>query len=98
MPTPPATLYPSVPAAFSQIVLRLLEKEPDNRYQTADGVVYDLERVRDAAAGSAPIRLGERDLPLRLVPPSRLVGRDREVAALEAAFEDALAGRCVACS
>ena len=95
VPTPPATLNPSLPAAFSQIVLRLLEKEPDNRYQTADGVVYDLERVRDAAAGSArAIRLGERDLPLRLLPPSRLVGRDREVAALQAAFVDALAGRC----
>jgi serine/threonine protein kinase len=69
VPTPPAALNPSLPAAFSQIVLRLLEKEPDNRYQTADGVVYALERVRDAAAGSAPapVRLGERDLPLRLL-------------------------------
>ena len=96
MPTPPAALNPSLPAAFSQIVLRLLEKEPDSRYQTADGIVYDLERVRDAAAGSAAalVRLGERDLPLRLLPPSRLVGRDGEVAALQAAFEDALAGRC----
>ena len=42
-----ATLNPSLPAALSQIVLRLLEKEPDNRYQTAHGVVYDLARVRD---------------------------------------------------
>ena len=32
--------------------------------------------------------------PLRLLPPSRLAGRDDEVAALEAAFADALAGRC----
>src|SRR5262249_31881949 len=66
-----------------------------NRYQTADGVAYDLERLRDpqtrAAAG---LRVGERDAPLRLLPPSRLVGRDADVAALEAAFEDALAGRC----
>ena len=33
--------------------MHLLEKEPDNRYQTADGVVYDLERLRQArrAAG-----------------------------------------------
>ena len=54
VPTPPVALNPRLPAVFSQIVLRLLEKEPDNRYQTADGVVYDLERVRDAAAGSAP--------------------------------------------
>ena len=31
---------------------------------------------------------------MRLLPPSRLVGRDAEVAALEAAFAGALAGRC----
>ena len=29
--------------------MHLLEKDPDNRYQTADGLVYDLERVREAA-------------------------------------------------
>ena len=40
------------------------------------------------------MRIGEHDVPLRLLPPSRLVGRDAEVAALEAAFEEALAGRC----
>jgi predicted ATPase len=33
-------------------------------------------------------------IPLRLLPPSQLVGRDDEVAALEAAFEGAMAGRC----
>ncbi|MBO0851551.1 MAG: AAA family ATPase, partial [Pseudonocardia sp.] len=43
---------------------------------------------------AAPVRIGEHDVPLRLLPPSRLVGRDAEVAALEAAFEEALAGRC----
>ena len=44
------------------------------------------------AAGA--LRVGERDVPLRLLPPSRLVGRDDETAALEEAFEAALAGRC----
>ena len=42
----------------------------------------------------AALRVGEHDFPVRLLPPSRLVGREAEVAALEAAFEDALAGRC----
>ena len=76
--------------------MHLLEKEPDHRYQTAEGLVYDLERLRDAAgtSGGCAFRVGEHDVPLRLLPPSRLVGRDAEVAALEAAFEDALAGRC----
>ena len=48
VPAPPADVYPSVPAPLSGIIVHLLEKEPDNRYQTAEGVIYDLERSRDA--------------------------------------------------
>ena len=96
VPAPPAEVNRAVPASLSAIVMHLLEKEPDNRYQTAEGVVYDLERLQEAQARSeaAPVRIGEHDVPLRLVPPSRLVGRDDEVAALHGAFEEALAGRC----
>ncbi|WP_346275587.1 AAA family ATPase, partial [Pseudonocardia sp.] len=96
VPVPPAAVNPAVPAPLSKIIMHLLEKEPDNRYQTAGGVMYDLERLRDAHTrpAAAALRVGEHDFPLRLLPPSRLVGRDDEVAALEAAFEDALAGRC----
>jgi hypothetical protein len=96
VPVPPAQVDPAVPAPFSAIVMHLLEKEPDNRYQTAEGVVHDLERLRDAGTGLAAgaLRVGERDVPLRLLPPSWLVGRDGEVAALQAAFEAALVGEC----
>jgi signal transduction histidine kinase len=92
VPVPPAEVNPAVPGPLSAIIMHLLEKEPDNRYQTADGVDYDLERLRDAGAGA--LRVGEHDVPLRLLPPSRPVGRDDEVAALEAAFDDATSGWC----
>ena len=91
VPVPPAEVNPAVPAPLAAIIMHLLEKEPDNRYQSADGLVYDLERVRP---GAAAWRVGEHDVPVRLLPPSRLVGRDEEVAVLEAAFGEALAGRC----
>ena len=91
-PAPPVQLNPAVPQPLSDIIMHLLEKEPDNRYQTAQGVVYDLERVGDAPTQGV-LRVGEHDVPLRLVPPSRLVGRDDEVAALHAALRAALAGR-----
>jgi signal transduction histidine kinase len=95
VPVPPAQVNRAVPGPLSEIVMHLLEKEPDNRYQTADGVVHDLKRVRDADPRAvAPLRVGECDVPLRLLPPSRLVGRDDEMTVLGAAFEDALAGRC----
>jgi signal transduction histidine kinase len=96
VPEPPAQVNRAVPAALSAIIMHLLEKEPDTRYQTGEGVLFDLERYRDSRerAGAAGLRVGEHDVPLRLLPPSRPVGRDAEVAALRAAFDDALAGRC----
>jgi predicted ATPase/signal transduction histidine kinase len=96
VPVPPAEANPALPAPLSAIIMHLLEKEPENRYQTADGLVYDLERLRDARAGpaAAALRVGEHDVPARLLPPSRLVGRDDEMAALGAAFAGALAGCC----
>ena len=96
VPVPPIQVNPAVPGLLSDIIMHLLEKEPDHRYQTADGLLHDLEQLLAAqgrpAAGA--LRVGERDVPLRLLPPSRLAAREVEVAALAAAFEEALAGRC----
>jgi signal transduction histidine kinase len=96
VPASPTQVNPALPGPLSAIIMHLLEKEPDHRYQTADGVVYDLERLRHAQAdpAAAAFRVGEHDVPVRLLPPSRLAGREDDVAALEAAFADALAGRC----
>src|SRR3954468_24522601 len=95
VPVPPAQVNAAVPVFLSEIVLRLLEKEPDRRYQTAEGLLFDLERLRaDGAQAAGGQRAGVHDRPPRLLAPSRLVGREAEVAALHAAFDDALAGRC----
>jgi signal transduction histidine kinase len=96
VPASPAEANPALPAPLSEIIMHLLEKEPDHRYQTADGLLHDLERVRHAQAhpAAAVFRVGEHDVPVRLLPPSRLAGREDEVAALDAAFADALAGQC----
>ena len=95
LPAPLVERNPAIPKPLAQIILRLLEKEPDRRYQSAEGLVYDLERLRDAGAQAGDgLRVGAHDLPLRLLPPSRLAGRDEEISALEAALDDAIAGRC----
>jgi predicted ATPase/signal transduction histidine kinase len=96
VPVPPAEVNLQIPAGLSAVIMHLLEKEPDHRYQAAGGVVYDLERLRDGGGGpgAAVFGVGERDVPLRLAPPSRLAGREGEVAALREAFGQALAGRC----
>ena len=88
-PKPPIQLNPAVPQMLSDIILRLLEKEPDQRYQSADGLVYDLSALLDHEKNGheRPFVLRKRDFPLRLSPPSRLVGRDREIGQLRTAFE-----------
>jgi serine/threonine protein kinase len=87
IPDSPAVLNPAVPDGLALIVLRLLEKEPDRRYQSADGLLHDLLRLRAGLTrgDGAVFALGERDFPLRLTPPSRLIGRDEQVDALRAA-------------
>nr|WP_084131659.1 diguanylate cyclase [Parafrankia colletiae] len=91
VPAPPAAVNPSLPVDMSRIILHLLEKEPDDRYQSADGLAHDLALVH---RGAAVVRPGEHDLPARPLTPSRLAGRDEEIAELGSAFADALAGRC----
>jgi diguanylate cyclase (GGDEF)-like protein len=89
-PQPPEELNPDVPAMLSAIILRLLEKEPDRRYQSAEGLASDLARLATNLARGldAPFELGERDFPLRLAAPSRLIGRDEHTVVLQGAFDD----------
>jgi signal transduction histidine kinase len=94
VPVPPNRVNPAVPAGLSAVIMHLLEKEPDSRYQTAEGVAYDLERVRDAGGRAVAFGVGEGDVPVRLAAPSRLAGREGEMAVLDAAVEEATAGRC----
>ena len=98
LPQAPAALRPDLPETLSQIILRLLEKEPEQRYQSADGLVHDLAKLQQTLAqgnteGAEPMRLCERDFPQRLSPPSRLVGRENEIGVLRQAFEQAMQGR-----
>jgi len=92
VPTSPIALNPALPPALSEIIVRLLEKEPDRRYQSAEGLAHDLARLdeRLTRGDAEPFALGERDFARRLAPPSRLIGRDAEIKALETAFESAL--------
>jgi predicted ATPase/class 3 adenylate cyclase len=98
-PPHPSTLNPRVPPIVDEIVLRLMAKSADERYQSALGVSHDLGRCvellgtsdRGARTGlyapSPPFKIGLADLSNTLLPPSHLIGRDDEVEALLSAFE-----------
>src|SRR5262245_52201333 len=87
---PPAERVPGLPAVISAIVMKLLAKTAEDRYQTAAGLVADLTRCLDAWEASGSIELfalGAQDVSDVLRIPEKLFGRDREVGALIAAFE-----------
>jgi predicted ATPase/signal transduction histidine kinase len=89
-PGPPHERVPGIPPLASAIVMKLLAKVAEDRYQTAAGLKHDLERSRAAwsARGSIePFDLGERDASDRLSFPRKLYGRDREMAELQGAFD-----------
>jgi serine/threonine-protein kinase len=52
-PKPPSSLRPEIPTELDKVVLRALSKNPDERYQSADEMEADLERVARGAPVSA---------------------------------------------
>lgn len=96
VPEAPVMVDASIPPVVSDLVMRLLAKDPDERYQTAYGVQVDLERCAHAletGQSLAPLQLGHDDVSDRFEVPQRLYGREREAAALLEAFERACSGR-----
>ena len=93
-PVPPSTRVKDVPPQVSAIVMKLLAKTPEERYQTAAGVERDLTRCLgewDTQGTIEEFPLAEQDLPDRLLVPERLYGRESEIDALLAAFENVVA-------
>src|SRR5215831_14144473 len=89
-PVPPADHTPGVPVALSAIVMKLLAKPAEDRYQTAAGVAADLQhclRAWERTGRIGPFPLGTSDTPDVLRIPEKLYGREPEVRALRAAFE-----------
>ncbi|QRO03027.1 AAA family ATPase [Archangium violaceum] len=88
-PRPPHELLPSIPPSLSAIVMKLLAKTAEERYQSAEGLKADLEKCREGMRqGTLEVfPLGARDVPLRLTLPQRLYGREAQVSTLLEGFE-----------
>jgi PAS domain S-box-containing protein len=93
-PVPPGERLPGVPAPVSAIIVKLLAKTAEERYQTAAGVEADLRRCLadwESRRRIEPFTLGAHDTPDRLLIPETLYGRAGEIDTLLAAFDRVVA-------
>lgn len=87
---PRSGAWPGVPLMVSNLLMKLLAKAAEDRYQSAKGLREDLQRcLREYLASGtvAPFSLGEADRAQALRPPQRLHGRERESKVLWAAWD-----------
>ncbi|PTL84604.1 ATP-binding sensor histidine kinase [Vitiosangium sp. GDMCC 1.1324] len=89
VPLPPHQVEPSLPPVLSAVVMKLLAKGAEERYQSAEGLHADLERCQEALRRGEreSFPLGSRDLPARFQLPQRLYGREAQVNTLLESFE-----------
>ena len=90
-PVPPHELNSEIPKAVSNIVMKLLAKIPERRYQSAWGLYADLENCLTQLLGETKMisefPLGSQDISDNFQIPKKLYGRERDIETLLAAVE-----------
>jgi predicted ATPase/signal transduction histidine kinase len=88
-PQPPIERVPGLPPVLSALILKLLAKVAEERYQSAEGLKADLIRCRESLSRgvSKDFPLGVHDIPTRFQLPQKLYGRDTYAAALREGLE-----------
>ncbi len=95
-PKPPSEVDNAIPQQISDIIIKLLSKNAEERYQSAFGLRHDLEYcyIMLKVRGEIPIStLGKKDIPTTLHIPEKIYGRENEIRELFAALFQASRGR-----
>ncbi len=94
-PLPPGERTPNIPGPVSSVIMKLLAKTAEERYQTAVGLERDLQRCLKEWESRGRIDEfppGEHDTPDQLLLPERLYGRASEIDTLLASFDRVVGG------
>ncbi|ARV60451.1 serine/threonine protein kinase [Nostocales cyanobacterium HT-58-2] len=94
-PPKASSIHPNIPSMVSDIITKLMEKNAEDRYQSALGLKHDLELCLQQWQKSkqiTPFMLGQQDISNRFLIPEKLYGRTHEVKTLLAAFERVTGG------
>ena len=90
VPLTPDAILPSIPEVLSALVMKLLAKDPEDRYQSAEGLLNDLQACLqqwNATGSIAAFSLADHDVPTHFQLPQKLYGRAKEIAVLRESFE-----------
>ncbi|MBW4562811.1 MAG: AAA family ATPase [Mojavia pulchra JT2-VF2] len=93
-PPPPIEVIPEIPQPLSDIVMKLLAKVAEQRYESALGLRFDLEYCLEKLQSQGKIdffALGQQDFSERLQIPQKLYGRELKISKLLEAFERVVA-------
>jgi serine/threonine protein kinase len=94
-PLPPHEITSDIPLAISNIVIKLLAKTPEERYQSAWGIKADLETCLNQLQSQGkilPFSLGKMDIFEKFQIPQKLYGREQEITQLLTTFERVIQG------
>src|SRR6202035_1650811 len=93
-PLPPDERVAGISGPLSAIVMKLLAKTAEDRYQTAAGLAVDLRKCLaewESHRSIEPFPLGADDASERLIVPEKLYGREHEIETLLGAFDRVVA-------
>jgi histidine kinase len=94
-PVPPNEEDPSISKAVSNIIMKLMAKTAEDRYQSSFGLKEDLKYCIEELRKNGDIRtftLGRFDRPDKFTIPEKLYGREKEQKALLQSFKNTLRG------
>lgn len=94
-PRTPSEVVPDLPPVISNMIMRLISKNPEDRYQNSFGLKADLETCRDLLAETGtikPFTLGLQDISRRFNVPQKLYGRDSEISQLLSCYDNVCLG------
>ncbi|MCP5007813.1 MAG: AAA family ATPase [Planctomycetes bacterium] len=95
LPTAPDSINTDIPESISDIILKLISKNAEDRYQSSYGLSFDLEQCHKQWEEKGSIQkfpLGQRDISEKFQIAQKLYGREREMGILMDRFVTVLAG------
>ncbi len=87
LPQAPHLINNKIPIVLSNIILKLLSKNAEDRYQSAFGLMYDLKKLSESSENLKELQLGTKDFSGRLSIPEKLYGRENEQKKLLEVFD-----------